>query len=146
MTGWLFPPRKRDFAGKRWLKIGLRTAHLMGLAGIGGGYFYRVDSALWLPFLWLIIVSGVLMLLVEVWSHGIWLLQLRGLAIILKIMLLGVGATLPDSLDPLLMMVIILISGVIAHAPGRLRYFSPFYRRRITPETWRWGPDNGDPL
>ncbi|MEH6627640.1 MAG: hypothetical protein V7739_14445 [Motiliproteus sp.] len=139
MTDQLFPAQSRDFAGKRWIKIALRTLHLMGLAGIGGAYFYTVEASLWLPFLWITMISGLLMLAVEVWSHGIWLLQLRGLAILFKIGLLSISALLPAAFDPALIMVVILISSVISHAPGRLRYYSPFYHRRITPETWQWG-------
>ncbi len=134
----LFPARSRDFPGKRWIKIGLRTLHLMGIAGIGGAYFYTVEASQWLPFLWLTMASGLLMLAVEVWSHGIWLLQIRGLAILFKIALLSVSATLPAAFDPALIMVVILISSVISHAPSRLRYYSPFFHRRITPENWQW--------
>ncbi len=134
----LFPVHKRDFVGKRWVKVGLRTLHLMGLAGIGGAWFYTVEPSQWLPFLWLTMVSGLLMLLVEVWSHGIWLLQVRGLAIFVKIILLSFSALLPHSLEPALIMLVIMISGVISHAPGRVRYYSPFYHRRITPDSWQW--------
>ncbi|OMH38296.1 hypothetical protein [Motiliproteus sp. MSK22-1] len=137
----LFPAQKRDFPGKRWVKILLRTVHLMGLAGIGGAYFYSVDASQWLPFLWVTMVSGLLMLIVEVWSHGVWLLQVRGLAIFVKILLLSFSALLPQSMDPVLIMIVILISGIVSHAPGRLRYYSPFYRRRITPDTWQWQGD-----
>ncbi|MCW8885474.1 MAG: hypothetical protein OQK12_09505 [Motiliproteus sp.] len=138
LTDYLFPETKRDFSGKRWVKIGLRTLHLMGLAGIGGAYFYAVDAVQWLPFLWLTMISGLLMLVVEVWSHGIWLLQVRGLTILFKVALLSVSALLPQAFDPALIMLVIAISSVISHAPGRLRYYSPFYKRQISAETWQW--------
>jgi hypothetical protein len=135
----LFPVHKRDFYGKRWIKIGLRTLHLMGLAGLGGGYLYQAEAADWLPYLWLTLISGLSMLLVEAWSHGIWLLQVRGLSIFIKIGLLGWAAWLPDSLDALIALCVVFISGMISHAPGRVRYYSPFYGRVIKPENWRWG-------
>jgi hypothetical protein len=135
---WIFPPVKRDFSGKRWLKIGLRTLHLIGVAGIGGGYFYLAAAQDWQPFLWLTLGSGVAMVLVELWSHGIWLLQLRGLLILFKLLLLLLTGLFPANIDIGLLLLVLLISGVISHAPSRQRYYSPFYRRKITLDDWSW--------
>ena len=35
---WLFPAESRQFYGQRWLNILLRSVHLLGVAGVGGGY------------------------------------------------------------------------------------------------------------
>lgn len=135
---WFFPPHSRQFAGKRWVKIALRTLHLFGITGVGGAFLYQAPLNDWRPFLWLTLASGTLMLLIELWSHCIWLLQLRGIAIGLKLVLLGLSVQLPPSFDPGLLFGVILISGVIAHAPSRQRYYSPFYGRRITLDDWQW--------
>lgn len=34
---WLFPAESRQFYGQRWLNILLRSVHLLGVAGVGGG-------------------------------------------------------------------------------------------------------------
>ena len=78
------------------------------------------------------------MVLIELWSHCIWLLQVRGLAIMLKLLLLGAAILLPDVADPWLLFMVIMISGIISHAPSRQRYYSPFYGRKITLDDWRW--------
>lgn len=135
---WFFPQRSRQFAGKRWCKIFLRTLHLFGIAGIGGAYLYHAPAADWQPFLWLTLTTGIAMVLVELWSHGIWILQVRGLAIALKLTLLGLATGLPTAADPWLIFVVICISGVIAHAPSAQRYYSPFYGRKITLDDWQW--------
>jgi hypothetical protein len=135
---WFFPVRSRQFAGKRWCKIGLRTLHLFGIAGIGGAYLYQAQAADWQPFLWLTLATGITMVLIELWSHGIWILQVRGLAIAFKLVLLGVGLLLPAAADPWLLFVVITISGIISHAPSRQRYYSPFYGRKITLDDWQW--------
>lgn len=141
---WLFPPRSRQFPGKRWAKIVLRTLHLFGVAGIGGAYLYHAQPQDWLPFLWLTLLTGTTMVLIELWSHCIWLLQIRGMAIVIKLVLLSVAAMLPPSFDPGVIFVVILISGIISHAPSRQRYYSPFYGRKITLNDWSWGRPNGD--
>jgi len=133
--GGLFPRRMRDLPGGRWSRIGLRSVHLLGVAGLGGAYLYPLDPVLWHPYLLLTLVSGILLLLGEIWSHGIWLIQLRGLAILLKCLLLGVGLLLPQA-NPAVLVAVIAISGVIAHAPGRVRYYSPWHRRVYTYDDW----------
>ncbi|MEH6823165.1 MAG: hypothetical protein V7629_04540 [Motiliproteus sp.] len=135
---WFFPPQSRQFTGKRWCKIGLRSLHLFGIAGVGGGFLYQVPAQHWTPFLWLTLATGVLMVLIELWSHCIWLLQLRGLTILFKLGLLSAAAVLPAEVDPWLLFTVIMISGVISHASSRQRYYSPFYRRLITLDNWQW--------
>ncbi len=138
----LFPPMPRDFCFKRHSKTLLRSLHLIGMAGVGGAYFYPAQPADWLPFLWLTLVSGLLMVAIEIWSHGIWLLQLRGVAIMVKlILLLGVslpGAVVGSMIPVATIIVVIVISGIISHATRNLRYYSPFYRRRISVDDWQW--------
>ncbi len=125
----LLPPQARGFTGKRWLEIGLRTAHLLGMAGVGGGFLYGAPVTAWKPYFWLLLGSGVAMLLLQVWSNAIWLVQLRGLVILLKVGLLATVALWPVLALPVLLAVVA-ISGVFAHAPGRVRYHIPGQRRR----------------
>ena len=126
----LFPARSRGFPGKRWVNIGLRTLHLVGTAGLGGAYLYQASPADWLPYLWLTVTTGMVMALLECWSNGIWLIQLRGLVIMLKLVLLAlIGLT--QGAELVLFLLVIGLSGVIAHAPGSVRYYSPYHGRRL---------------
>ncbi len=126
----LFPPVSRQFPGQRWANIGLRTLHLMGMAGLGGGFFYPAVDSSWVAFLYLTLLSGVALSLLFIWTNGIWLIQLRGQAILVKLALLGCIPLWPDHKVALLLAVI-LLSGLISHAPGDVRYYSLFHRRRI---------------
>ncbi|MFC1684218.1 hypothetical protein ACFL0R_01950 [Pseudomonadota bacterium] len=126
----LFPPESRLFPGQRWLNIGLRTLHLIGLAGVGGGYFYAVADQRWLGFLYLTLGSGLVLMLLSLWSNAIWLVQLRGQAILLKLLLLVLIPFWPEQ-QAVLMVVVIVISGLVSHAPGDVRYYSLFHGRRI---------------
>lgn len=126
----LFPPVSRLFPGQRWVNIGLRTLHLIGIAGLGGGYFYAAVDQSWLGFLYLTLASGLILTLLSLWSNGIWLLQLRGQAILLKVLLLALIPFWPEH-KIALMLAVIIISGLIAHAPGNVRYFSVLHGRRI---------------
>lgn len=126
----IFPADSRSFPGMRWLNIALRTLHLIGIAGLGGAYLYPAETAAWAPYLWLTLLSGFSLMGVSLYCNGIWLLQLRGLAILLKLLLLLLLVAMPQLSLPFII-VIIVLSGVVAHAPGNLRYYSPWHRRRI---------------
>ena len=114
---------------KRWTKISLRTLHLLAVAGVGGGILFALEKDLWVNYWWLALVSGVLMMVIDIASNPVWIVQVRGLVIFLKLILLAFLGSNP-SLDSLLLAVIIIMSGIISHAPGQLRYYS-FYHRKV---------------
>jgi hypothetical protein len=125
-----FPSETRDFPGKRWVNILFRTLHLMGTAGLGGGYLYGAPEADWAPYLWLTLVSGGLLTFLEAWSNGVWLIQVRGLAVLSKIFILLLLSYLGGyELETII--AVIFISGIVSHAPGKIRYFSIFHGRQI---------------
>jgi hypothetical protein len=121
----LFPPRSRDFPGLRWLNITLRSLHLVGMAGLAGGYLYQISAAALLPFWTITLYSGLAMVGLSIWSDGRWLLQLRGVVILGKLLLLWSLPWLASHLEQgggWGFVVMILLSSVIAHAPARVRY------------------------
>jgi hypothetical protein len=129
-TSPLFPDSSRQFHGQRWVNISLRTLHLVGLSGTGYGFLGAGTNFNWKAFLLLTIISGTSMMLISIWSNGIWLLQLRGQTILLKLVLLSIILLQPSYHAELFILVIVL-SGLISHAPGNTRYYSVFYGRRI---------------
>ena len=124
MIDYLFPDVDRTFPGIRWVNIMLRTLHLVGVAGMGGAFLYATPESEWRPFFTLTFVSGFLLMLLAIWSNGIWLIQLRGVATIVKLMLLSLAFA--GGMEPAILFTIIAISGVIAHAPGKVRYYLVF--------------------
>lgn len=134
----LFPRHYRQLPGKRWINIGLRTLHLIGTAGIGAVYLLGTAPEGWLPFLWLTIGSGTAMVAIEVWGNGVWLVQVRGVAILAKLALLGAMSLFPASAAGIFTLVMV-ISAVGAHAPGRLRHYSLLHGREL--ETLPSGED-----
>ncbi len=115
---------------KRWTKISLRTLHLLAVAGVGGGILFGLEQDLWRSYWLLALVSGGLMMLVDIIANPLWLIQVRGLVIFLKLALLAMLGSYP-SLDGYLLGAIIVISTVISHAPGKLRYYSVYHGKQI---------------
>ena len=121
----LFPPKNRSFSGDRWLNILLRALHLVGIAGIGGGFLFNLPKAQYAPFWQLTLLSGGLLVLLYAWENGRWFLQVKGVSILLKLLLLVV-ANLISAWRAEIFTLIIILSTLIAHAPGKVRGFSPW--------------------
>jgi hypothetical protein len=109
----------------------MRTLHLLSLAGVGGGVLFGIDADLWVGYWWLALGSGGLLMLIDIVSNPVWIVQVRGIVILTKLLLLaflGSGALL----DRWILIVVIVMSAVISHAPGKLRYYSVYHRKTLT--------------
>lgn len=116
------PAEPRRFAGQRWVNITLRSAHLVGITGLAGGYLFGVEEARWLPFGYLALASGVSLALLYLWSTALWLTKVSGQAVVLKCMLLALALGLPGWRGELFVLVI-MISAIVAHAPSWVREY-----------------------
>ncbi|MAE71155.1 MAG: hypothetical protein CME06_11900 [Gemmatimonadetes bacterium] len=106
---------------ERWLRIALRSAHIIAFSVYAGGIWYgadRVGAALF----WAGMSGGALAAVSIARSPG-WILELRGVATVVKIALIWIAAAWPAGQIPLLLIAIGLAS-VSSHMPGRYRYYS----------------------
>ena len=120
----LVPDPAREFRGRRWLKIGLRTLHIVAFSALVGGVLLDGNTTrlgTWLQFSML---TGAAMVAVELHRSLLWLRELRGLAILVKVAMLGIAFHEPRWTSALLIAVIVL-SSVVSHMPGRYRYWVP---------------------
>lgn len=123
------PDSKSRLTIKRWIKISMRTLHLLAVAGVGGGILFAIEKDQWINYWWLAVISGALMMCIDIVSNPVWLVQVRGLTIFLKLFLLALLGCWP-AYDGILLAIIIIMSAIISHAPGKLRYYS-FYHRKV---------------
>lgn len=127
----IFPAESRTFPFMRWVRIILRTMHLTGMAGMTGLYFSVPLNYQYYPFAMLTFTTGFFLVALELWSNGVWLIQLRGMAVCLKLFILSFLIVTPHH-GLAVMMLLIIISGVISHAPGHVRYYSILHGRSIS--------------
>ena len=127
---WLFPKDTRGFIGKRWINISLRTLHIIGVAGMGGGYLYQAPAQDWRPYMILTLATGIVMLTIEIFSNAIFLVQVRGIAVMVKTALFIFIPWAGQAQLEILILVLV-ISGIISHAPANIRYYSLYHRRMI---------------
>ncbi len=126
----MFPKPPRDFPGQRWVRIALRTAHLISMAVLTGGVSMGAAPLSMAPAFWTTLLTGVLLVGVEWFYSGVWVFQLKGIAVMAKILLLGAAAAAPHSALGLLVAAIV-IGGVSSHMPGKYRYYSLWHGRVV---------------
>ena len=113
------PSGYRDFPGRRWLVVVLRAAHLAGVVGVGAGLLGAEAAAA--GFVYLMVLSGMAMAMLDAWSRRRWLRELAGLSMLVKFALLG-WFLADESARPMLFWSILVFSVIFAHAPASFRH------------------------
>jgi hypothetical protein len=114
----------------RALRTGLRTAHLVAFGALYGGHVYGAEGEALFPALIATAASGGALALLEISRHPVWLVQVRGLATMLKLGLLLL-VPLFWNLRLVWLTAAIVIGGVSSHMPGRFRYYSVAHGRVV---------------
>ncbi len=124
---WL-PPPPRFLPGQRWTNIALRGFHLVGIAGLAGGFLFGLPEAQWAAYGYLAIATGVLLAALYIWTDASWLVKLKGQAILAKLALLALAHAYP-AWRPEAFVLVVLLSAFFAHAPDRVRSYA--WGRRV---------------
>ena len=105
---------------RRLLKVIVRSIHLVGIAGVFGNAMTGTSESTYIT---LAIISGIVLVIMEAYSGWIWFVQLRGVALYLKLLLLLLMHFYPQHSISCLIAAIV-ISGFMSHAPNWIRYYS----------------------
>ena len=127
---FLIPPEPREYTGQRWVKMIARSAHVI-LSGIYlGALVFNVEPAARLPWFLATMLSGLLMICLDLYESGAFLLQLRGLVVLGKLLLL---AFLPafGAAGVWVVAAVAFFSVISSHATANFRYFLIWGRGRI---------------
>jgi len=110
--------RIRDFPGKRWLNLALRTIHLLGLVLLGAALLGAgsVSTGATVTF-----ASGLAMFAIDTWANPAHLREVAGFGVLLKLALVGLMALQPAWALPIFWLVLAL-STLLSHAPGSFRH------------------------
>ena len=121
IAAWLFPDPPRQFRGRRALKVLLRAAHVLCAGLLVGCYLFDAETAQRITWLVSAIVSGLILLALDLHESAAFLLQLRGLVVLVK---LGVLATLPlyGAGAPWVLGALVVLSVLSSHASSKVRY------------------------
>jgi hypothetical protein len=115
---------------ERISKTSLRALHIIGVVGSGGGMIFNLELSLWFNYWLIAITSGVLLMSWEIIRDWRWLIQLKGVLTLLKVILLGLFIQLSECKSELVIF-IILLSVIVSHGPAGLRHYSIVHRKVI---------------
>lgn len=123
----LFPEPPRNFPGRRALKIGLRGVHVVCASLCLGAYTFDANP---MPWLVAAILTGLLVLALDVHESAAVLLQVRGAVVVAKVVVL---AFLPSfgGAQAWVLGAIVLVSVVSSHAPSHVRHRVLLGRGRV---------------
>jgi hypothetical protein len=114
----------------RWVRMSLRTAHLIAMGLLVGGVAVGTPAGQMTLALWGTLLSGALFVALELYESWVFLVQVKGLAVLFKLVLLAGAVMFPGSALPLLIVAIV-IGGFSSHMPGKYRYYSIFHGRAL---------------
>lgn len=132
--GWVFriliPPEPRKFTGQRWLKMSARAAHVV-LSGIYvGAFVFGVEPASRWPWFMAAMLSGLLILALDLHESGAFLLQLRGLVVVVKLLLVALVPAFGRA-GVWVLAAIAFVSVISSHASSSVRYHQVWGRDRV---------------
>jgi len=113
---------------RRAWNIALRTAHIGVTGALFGGHVFGIAAERLLPWLYLTILTGALLVIIEAYPSWRWCYQGRAVMVLNKVLLMCLVHWLWNYSVPILIAVIV-IGSVGSHMPRRFRYYSLVDRR-----------------
>jgi hypothetical protein len=111
--------RARDFAGRRWLGILLRSLHIVGVVMTGAGFLgagspIAAGAALML-------VTGFAMYGIDLWYRPDLWKEVAGVFVVVKLAVLLAMLLFPGIAE-FLFWTVLVASSVVSHAPRKVRH------------------------
>lgn len=113
---------RRDFPGRRWLSIGLRSLHLVGVVLLGAAMLGSGDREMAGT---VVLASGLLLFALDLWSQPDHLGELAGLFVVVKLLLVAGLLAFPGAAAALFWGLVV-ASSLVSHAPGHFRHIRVF--------------------
>lgn len=127
----LFPATPRNFPLRRWVRILLRSLHIITAGILLGGHVFDQPVTVLEPWLWGTVISGVFILITDLHASFAVLLELRGIAVVIKTILLLLIPLFWEERRVLLILALV-IGVVSSHMPKQYRHKLLFRNSRIT--------------
>jgi hypothetical protein len=132
----LFPRVPRDFTFRRGVRIGLRVLHIFTAGTLLAGYIFDQPVSALEPWLFGTVISGFLLLAPDLHASLAVLLEVRGLAVFAKLVLMALVPVFWDARVSLLFAALV-IGAVTSHMPGKYRHKVILFHDHIVPDQRR---------
>lgn len=118
MASHHYPNATRDFRGRRWLSVFLRSAHLVAVIAFAAVLLTTAPLPEYSGMA--VLITGVLVWALDLYHKPGHLVEGAGLSMLLKLILIAGMIFSPDLRVPLFWIVVVW-SGVFSHAPASFR-------------------------
>jgi len=122
--GLFFPARIRYFPYRRWILNILRSAHILCLCILVGGFFFKQDANLLKPWLIGTLISGLGIFLIDLYGSCIAFFEVRGISVLVKLGALGLLPYLEPDSQLILLAALIIFSSIVSHGAKRFRHWN----------------------
>jgi TctA family transporter len=112
----------------RFVDIALRTAHILAVSILLGGEVFNIPASQLLPLQRLTVVTGVALIVSEIFHRPHWATQIRGVMVFVHAGLLGLAIFRPDLAVPCLITALV-VGMAGSHMPKIIRHWSYTLRR-----------------
>ena len=129
-------------ATRAW-NIALRTAHIGVTGALFGGHVFGAGTERLIPWLYLAILTGGILALIEAYPNWRWCYEIRAAAVFAKVLLLCLIPWFWDYRIPILAAVIV-IASVGSHMPRWFRHYSLAERRVMVDAGGAHSPHRAD--
>ena len=133
LLAFLFPEQPREFPYRMTVRITLRALHIMTTGILLGGHIFHQPTSILEPWLWIAILSGLTILLTDIYSSFGVLFEVRGIVVLIKILLLSLVTVFWEQ-RIFILVVILFIGAISSHLPKRYRHKVLFFRSVIHPD------------
>ncbi len=129
----LFPKIPRDFPFRRSMRTLLRTIHIFTSGILLGGLIFNQPVAILEPWLMGAVISGLFLMATDLHASFAVLCELRGMAVMVKILLLVLVPVFWEARVHLLIAALV-IGSVSSHMPKRYRHKVLLFQNYIVPD------------
>lgn len=133
LLAFLFPEQPREFPYRRAIRITLRALHILTTGVLLGGHIFQQPTIALEPWLWVAILSGLTIILTDIYSSFAVLFEIRGIVVLIKIVLLSLVAVFWEQ-RIFLLVLILFIGAISSHMPKRYRHRLLFLQSKIHPD------------
>ncbi len=123
-------PSRTAMPVRRLCNIVTRTAHIAVTGILVGGHVFRVEPELLLPYLYLGVSTGIVLMLIEAFPYQHYWSQGRGTLVAIKVLLLCSVLWLWNA-RVLILLAVVVIGSFGSHMPRKYRHYSLTERRVV---------------
>jgi len=120
----LFPQEYREFPHQRLALNLLRAMHILSFSVLVGGLFFNQPTEFLFPWILATIISGISMFAIDLFNSCIALFEIRGIAIIVKVLLLLLIPLTEGWAQILVLFTVVIFASFISHTSRRIRHFN----------------------